>query len=100
MANVHATFGRIGALESWGATEDRKARTAPGRSNSPASLDFHIAKVAAEQDAKPADERMSEGDQLKAAKARHRAHMLRLAQASAAARRANAKPRKSRKRAA
>jgi hypothetical protein len=95
-----ATNGRLGGLVSWGNTEDRTARTKPGYSKSPASLDCHIAKVAAEQAARPPKDRMSEGDQLKAAKARHRAHMLRLAQASAAARRANAKPRKSRKRAA
>lgn len=79
----HAMNGRIGALESWSRTENRTARTRPAYSKSPASLDYHLAKVDPER-------RMSEADRLKAAKNSHRAHMLRLAKASAAARRRKA----------
>lgn len=83
MTSVHAANGRIGALESWSRTVNRRARTAPAHTNSPASLDFWIRKI---NDAPEAAE-MSPGDRFKAAKNAHRAHMLRLARASAAARR-------------
>lgn len=76
----HAVNGRIGALESWGNTVDRTARTKPAHSRSPASLDYWLAKVDPEG-------AMTSETRLKAAKAKHRAHMLRLAKASAAARR-------------
>ena len=78
-----ALHGRIGGLESWSRTTDRTARTAPGHSNSPASLDYHLARV------DPGGV-MSEADRLKAAKDAHRAHMLRLAERSAQARRIRA----------
>ncbi|GII87120.1 hypothetical protein Ssi03_51100 [Sphaerisporangium siamense] len=87
---VFVSNGRLGGLTSWGNTQDRKARTKPGHSRSPASLDHWIAKVRQEQEQKPAGQRMSSDDQLKAATARHKAHMLRLAQASAQARRIRA----------
>ena len=81
--SVHKTNGRIGALESWSRTVDRTARTKAGHSKSPASLDYHLAKVDPEGV-------MDQETRLKAAKASHRAHMLRLAQASAAARKRKA----------
>jgi hypothetical protein len=77
--STHATNGRIGALESWSRTLDRSARTRPAHSKSPASLDYWRAKV------DPNGE-MSLADREKAAENAHRAHMLRLAQASARAR--------------
>lgn len=79
--SVHATNGRIGALESWSRTKDRRARTAPAYSRSPASLDYWLARV-------DPDGEMSPSDRQLAAENAHRAHMLRLARASAAARRA------------
>lgn len=78
--SAHATNGRIGALESWSRTVDRTGRTKPAHSKSPASLDYHLATVDPEGV-------MTPENRLKAAKAAHRAHMLRLAKASAAARR-------------
>ncbi|MFC3985497.1 hypothetical protein [Streptosporangium jomthongense] len=78
--NVHQTNGRIGALESWARTIDRTARTKPAHSKSPASLDYWRATV------DPKGE-MSIPDREKAADNAHRAHMLRLAKASADARR-------------
>jgi hypothetical protein len=78
--SVHEINGRIGALESWSRTEDRTARTQRARSKSPCSLDYWLGKVDPEGRMKPADRE-------KAAENGHRAHMLRLAKASAAARR-------------
>lgn len=78
--NVYQTNGRIGALESWSRTIDRTARTKPARSKSPASLDYWRAKVDPEG-------KMSLADREKAAENAHRAHMLRLAKASADVRR-------------
>lgn len=72
--------GRIGALESWSRTIDRTARTAPAHSKSPCSLEYHRATV------DPNGE-MSIADREKAAENAHRAYMLRLAKASADARR-------------
>lgn len=86
-----ANNGRIGGLESWGRTPNRSARTKPGHSRSPGSLDYHLAAVIADDP----ENLMSEEVRLKAAKARLKAHMLRLAQASAQARRSKATPRKS-----
>jgi hypothetical protein len=37
--------GRRGALASWARTPNRKKRTAPARAKSPASLDFHLARL-------------------------------------------------------
>ncbi|MGW4422614.1 hypothetical protein [Streptosporangium sp. NPDC004631] len=78
--NTHAMNGRIGALESWSRTIDRTARTQSAHSKSPASLDYWRATV------DPTGQ-MSVADREKAAENAHRAHMLRLAKASAAARR-------------
>lgn len=77
--------GRIGALESWANTPDRSARTAPGTKASPASVEYWLPKV------DPAGE-MSAADREKAAENARRAHMLRLAQASAKARAARKAP--------
>ena len=71
--------GRIGALESWARTKDRKARTANGTKNSPVSVDYWLTRVDSKGE-------MSAEDRLKAAKNAQRAHMLRLSKASAAAR--------------
>lgn len=84
--SAHAMNGRIGALESWSRTKDRSARAKPGHSKSPASLDYWLANV-------DPDGEMSDADRLKAAQAAHRAHMLRLAKASAEARRRKAQGR-------
>jgi hypothetical protein len=78
--SVHEINGRIGALESWSRTPDRPARTAKARSQSPCSVEYHEDQIRAEGI-------VPEKDIPKAAEARHRAHMLRLSKASAAARR-------------
>ena len=83
MSGDHAINGRIGALESWSRTVDRTARTAPGHSRSPGSLERQLAEV-------DPDGLMTPETRMKAAKAAQRAHMLRLAARSAAARRAKA----------
>lgn len=75
--------GRIGALESWSRTKDRKARTAAGTRNSPVSVDYWLTRV-------DPDGVMTDDDREKAARNAQRAHMLRLAKASAAARRKSA----------
>lgn len=73
-----AQAGRIGALESWARTTDRAARTRRARENSPACVEYHIARVPAE---------ITDPEQrVKAGTAAHRAYMLRLAEASAKAR--------------
>jgi hypothetical protein len=72
--------GRIGALESWSRTTDRAGRTANARRRSPATVDYWLDRVDPDGD-------MSDDDRHKAAKNAQRAHMLRLAKASAAARR-------------
>lgn len=76
--SAHAINGRIGALESWSRTKDRAARTKRARENSPACVEYHIARV--DPEIKDPDQRRKAGE------AAHRAHMLRLAQASAKAR--------------
>ncbi|MFN2636816.1 MAG: hypothetical protein ABR585_07315 [Gemmatimonadaceae bacterium] len=78
--SVHEMNGRIGALESWARTIDRTGRTEAARSKSPSSLEYHRATV------DPNGE-MSVADREKAAENAHRAHMLRMAKASADARR-------------
>jgi hypothetical protein len=83
MAGRHAVNGRIGALESWSRTIDRSERTRPAHSKSPASLDYWRANV-------DPDGLMSVDDREKAAVNAHRAHMLRLAKASAEKRRKRA----------
>ena len=75
---------RIGALESWSRTTDRAARTAPGTKASPASVEYWLTKL-------DPDGVMSPGDRQKAAENARRAHMLRLAQRSAAARASKAR---------
>ncbi|MGI5155761.1 hypothetical protein [Microbispora sp. CA-102843] len=81
--SAHATNGRIGALESWANTVDRTARTQKARTKSKGSLEYWLEQV-------DPNGQMDAGTRLKAAKAKHRAYMLRLAQASAAARRRKA----------
>jgi hypothetical protein len=71
--------GRIGALESWSRTTDRPARTAKARAASPSQVAYWLTRV-------DPDAVMSDADRLKAAKNAQRAHMLRLAKASAEAR--------------
>lgn len=77
----HAINGRIGALESWARTENRTLRTQNGHKASPASVDYWFDRVDPEGV-------MSHDDRVKAAENARSAHMLRLAQRSAAARRA------------
>lgn len=82
MAANHALNGRIGALESWSRTTDRAARTQRARENSPACVEYHVARV---------DPEITDPEQRqKAGEERHRAHMLRLAAASAEKRRKRA----------
>ncbi|MEV2277799.1 hypothetical protein AB0I72_19665 [Nocardiopsis sp. NPDC049922] len=78
----HELNGRIGALESWARTRDRAARTAKARKASPASVDYWIDRVP--EDITDPDQRRTAGEEA------HRAHMLRLAAASAKARRKSA----------
>lgn len=78
MASRHVQNGRIGALESWARTTDRAARTKNARENSPANFEYHLARV----DPSITDPQ----ERVKAAEASHKAHMLRLARASAKAR--------------
>lgn len=74
----HALNGRIGALESWARTTDRAGRTSRARENSPACVEFHIARV---------DDAITDPQQrVTAGEEAHRAYMLRLARASAKAR--------------
>lgn len=42
---LRSLAGRIGAHESWSRTDDRAARTAPARANSPGSLGYWERKV-------------------------------------------------------
>jgi hypothetical protein len=43
---THAqAIGRYGALRSWANTADRTARTRPARSNSPGSIEYHLARL-------------------------------------------------------
>ncbi|MEU8199425.1 hypothetical protein AB0C10_37140 [Microbispora amethystogenes] len=81
--SVHTTNGRIGALESWSRTVDRAARTEKARTKSKGSLEYWLEQV-------DPDGQMDADTRMKAAQNAHRAHMLRLAQASAAARRRKA----------
>ena len=78
-SRTHAANGRIGALESWGRTVDRERRTRNARE---AAFRRFEQMVPAEITDPAARER--------AADSLRRASMLRLAQAGAAARRANA----------
>lgn len=76
MATKHSLNGKIGALESWSRTPDRKKRTAPGHRASPTSVTYWINKLRA-------DGEVAEADLDKAAEAAHRAYMLRLSRRSA-----------------
>lgn len=80
---AHQQNGRLGGLESWARTTDRTQRTKPARENSPAHFEYHLARVPAEV--------TDPAERNKAAEASHRAHMLRLARASAKARAKKAK---------
>lgn len=82
MTSKHAANGRIGALESWSRTVDRAARTQKARENSPACVEYHIARVP--------DEVTDQEQRRRAGEEAHRAHMLRLAAASARKRAARA----------
>jgi len=78
VSTVNQQNGRIGGLESWARTTDRTKRTQRARENSPACVEYHIARVPAEV--------TDHAERVKAGEAAHRAHMLRLARASAKAR--------------
>jgi hypothetical protein len=76
---THELNGRIGALESWARTTDRAGRTSAARKASPASVEYWTERV---------DGAITDPDERRrAAEAAQRAHMLRLARASAVARR-------------
>lgn len=79
MAADHALNGRIGALRRWAKTTsaERTAQTEAARAGLAARF---------EREADP-DGRMSEADRAAAGERLRRAHLLRAAQASAAARR-------------
>jgi len=74
---------RIAAHTSWARTVDRAARTAPATAASPVSVDYWIARLAAERDY------ASEADLVRAAENARSAEMRRRALAAAASRRRN-----------
>lgn len=79
MSSVHATNGRIGALESWAAMPnpaDRARRTEAGRRGLLEKFERMV----------DPDGTLPEGQRIAAAEDLRRAHMLRLAQASARSR--------------
>jgi hypothetical protein len=67
---------RIAVHESWANTEDRTARTEPGRLASPASVDYWLDKV-------DPDHALTEAERLKRAESKRQAYMARLAFKSA-----------------
>lgn len=79
--NTNAVRGRYGGLKSWANTVDRSARTAPGRSSGPASIEYHLDRLPD----KFAD--ASDAQKLAAATAARSAYYARLALKSAEARR-------------
>jgi hypothetical protein len=80
--STHSRNGRLGALASWANTPDRSARTRNARANSPAHLDWHVAR----QTGALADAPMT--DRLKAAESARTLHFATLAAKSAKARKA------------
>ena len=72
---------RLAAHESWANTKDRTARTAPGHKASPASVEYWLDRV-------DPDNQMSDETRWAAAESKRKAHMSRLAFASAKAREA------------
>lgn len=76
--SVHVTNGRIGALERWAGTT--KAERARGTE---AAREGWLLKLADQADP---DGRLSDEERMAAAEALRKAHMLRLARRSAAAR--------------
>lgn len=80
--SLRQKYGRIGALNSWANTPDRSARTRNGRAKSPASIEWHEARLDPERFADASD-----ADRRKAAESARKAYYSELAMKSAAARR-------------
>jgi len=81
MSTTRQNAGRYGGLKSWANTLDRTARTAPGRSKGPSSIDWHIARLDPGRFANATD-----AQRLAAAEAGRRAYFAELAMKSARAR--------------
>lgn len=77
MQSARQTIGRYGALKSWANTVDRSARTRPARSNSPGSIEYHLARLDPELFAEA-----TEAQKLAAAEAARKAYFAELAMRS------------------
>jgi hypothetical protein len=80
--NQRQAIARLGAHISWAHTDDRSARTRPARRNSPASLDYHLARLDPERFANATD-----SQKLAAAESAKKAYYAGLTMRSIAARR-------------
>jgi hypothetical protein len=84
MSTSRQIAGRVGGLRSWANTVDRTERTAPARRNSPASIEYHLARLDPDRFANATD-----AQRLAAAEAAHRLYYAEMAMRSVQSRRRN-----------